>query len=177
MKSLLFLSYVQVQALCVSLNDSSVLVQRSALDFIQAGFPLHYSPLTRPDMMLLNSSAVKVVLRRDMSLNRRLYAWLLGYDHAGNPFVIAKPTPDEVSEPTTPKGHQRQDSLSTVTSEPEVDYFMTYARDMLVHAIKTCIKETAEGEPIIDGKPANMRPFRILISLLDKVGWTRYWRS
>lgn len=33
---------------------------------------------TRPDMIRILSAALHVVLRRDMSLNRRLYAWLLG---------------------------------------------------------------------------------------------------
>lgn len=33
---------------------------------------------TRPDMVRILSAALHVVLRRDMSLNRRLYAWLLG---------------------------------------------------------------------------------------------------
>lgn len=38
---------------------------------------------TRPDMIRILSAALHVVLRRDMSLNRRLYAWLLGaqYTH------------------------------------------------------------------------------------------------
>ena len=36
---------------------------------------------TRPDMIRILSAALHVVLRRDMSLNRRLYAWLLGTEY------------------------------------------------------------------------------------------------
>ena len=72
-----------MEALCLSLEDSSVLVQRGALDLLLLGFPLHQSQFTKPDLIKVLTSAVKVVLRRDMSLNRRLYALLLGMDSNG----------------------------------------------------------------------------------------------
>ena len=56
--------------MCISIQDSSVLVQRSALDLLLVGFPMHNSQLTRPDMAKLATAAIKAVLRRDMSLNR-----------------------------------------------------------------------------------------------------------
>lgn len=47
---------------------------------------LHCHPqATRPDMIRILSAALHVVLRRDMSLNRRLYAWLLGARYAYTP--------------------------------------------------------------------------------------------
>ncbi len=36
--------------------------------------------IQQDDLILLMKSASAVVLRKDMSLNRRLYAWLLGTD-------------------------------------------------------------------------------------------------
>ena len=62
--------WLQVEALCASIQDSSVLVQRSALDLLLIGFPMHNSQLTRPDMVKLSTAAIMAVLRRDMSLNR-----------------------------------------------------------------------------------------------------------
>ena len=125
------------------------------------GFPIHSSPLTRPDMVKVISAAIKVVLRRDMSLNRRLYAWLLGTDMSANPLLTA---------PADQKPLQRQDSHSTVSSETEtMDYFNLYSKDFVTQAVRRSIEETAEMESsIIDGKPTNLRPFKILISLLDK---------
>ena len=47
-------------------------------------------------------------------------------------------------------------------------YFRAYSSSPLSTGIINCIWETASGETFIDGKQANLRPFRILISLLDK---------
>uniref|UniRef100_A0A8D2NE62 DOP1 leucine zipper like protein A n=1 Tax=Zonotrichia albicollis TaxID=44394 RepID=A0A8D2NE62_ZONAL len=69
---------LMVEAVSTSVQDTSVLVQRSTLDLILFCFPFHMSQATRPDMIRILSAALHVVLRRDMSLNRRLYAWLLG---------------------------------------------------------------------------------------------------
>lgn len=60
----------QVNALCAGVQDSSVLVQRSALDLLLVGFPMHNSHLVRSDMVRLVTSALATILRRDMSLNR-----------------------------------------------------------------------------------------------------------
>ena len=60
----------QVNALCAGVQDSSVLVQRSALDLLLVGFPMHNSHLVRADMVRLVTAALVTILRRDMSLNR-----------------------------------------------------------------------------------------------------------
>ena len=63
-------------------------MQRHALELLLTGFPMHNSQLTRPDMVKIANATIKVVLRRDMSLNRRLYAWLLGTDANGTPLQV-----------------------------------------------------------------------------------------
>ena len=139
------------------MQDLSVLVQRSALEFILVGLQLHQGQLTRRDLIRVMTAAVKVVLRRDMSLNRRLYAWLLGTDASGQPLSIP------ALENQRHRQTERLDSVST-SSEPELGYFNMYAKDLLVLGVKNCIHEDNRS----DGKQANLRPFRILISLLDK---------
>lgn len=68
-----------VRALSLSLCDSSVLVQRNALDFLLKYFPLSDSvDIFKDKLNILVFSALKTVLSKDMSLNRRLYSWLLG---------------------------------------------------------------------------------------------------
>lgn len=59
-----------VNGLCTAVQDSSVLVQRSALDLLLVGFPLHNSQLVRSDMIRLVTASLNTILRRDMSLNR-----------------------------------------------------------------------------------------------------------
>ena len=54
-------------------QDSSVLVQRSALDLLMLGFPMHNSHLTTDDMTRLVTAALTTILRRDMSLNRLVF--------------------------------------------------------------------------------------------------------
>ena len=72
---------LMVRAISESLTDSSVLVQRNALDFLLKYLPFescrdYFKNLSN----VLIFSALKTVLRRDMSLNRRLYSWLLVQD-------------------------------------------------------------------------------------------------
>ncbi|CAD6184431.1 unnamed protein product [Caenorhabditis auriculariae] len=67
-----------VAALCATADDSgSPLVQRYLLDFLVTAFPLDSSNLTKEDFVQLLRRSLFVVLRRDMSLNRRLYTWLV----------------------------------------------------------------------------------------------------
>nr|CAD7456244.1 unnamed protein product [Timema tahoe] len=61
---------IMVNALCACVQDSSVLVQRSALDLLLVGFPMHNSQLVRSDMIRLVTTSLATILRRDMSLNR-----------------------------------------------------------------------------------------------------------
>lgn len=67
-----------VAALCITADDvGSPLVQRHLLDFLVAAFPMDSSNLTDEDFIQLLRRCLFVVLRRDMSLNRRLYTWLI----------------------------------------------------------------------------------------------------
>lgn len=65
---------LMVRSLCASLEDNSVLVQRSALEFLLAAFPLHGTQLIlQTDVVQLLAAAITALLRRDMSLNRYHY--------------------------------------------------------------------------------------------------------
>ncbi|KAJ3357346.1 hypothetical protein GGF32_001088 [Allomyces javanicus] len=69
-----------VKALAVCFHDRSQLVQRSALDLLLARYPLHRvsAECNDDDLRFLTNEVLKVALHRDMSLNRRLYAWVQG---------------------------------------------------------------------------------------------------
>ncbi|KAJ1920551.1 hypothetical protein H4219_001250 [Mycoemilia scoparia] len=70
---------LMIRALAASLGDSKTLVIRATLDFMINQIPLQCSKiLTKKNIVILMKSALQVVLRKDMSLNRRLYTWLLG---------------------------------------------------------------------------------------------------
>uniref|UniRef100_A0A1I8BMX9 Dopey_N domain-containing protein n=1 Tax=Meloidogyne hapla TaxID=6305 RepID=A0A1I8BMX9_MELHA len=68
-----------LQALCCVAEDSSSspLVQRHLLDFLCMALPLNSKWTTKQQLVDLVGRTLFLVLRRDMSLNRRLYQWLL----------------------------------------------------------------------------------------------------
>ncbi|KAH0622110.1 hypothetical protein JD844_024115 [Phrynosoma platyrhinos] len=176
---------LMVEAVSTSVQDSSVLVQRSTLDLILFCFPFHMSQATRPDMIRILSASLHVVLRRDMSLNRRLYAWLLGFDNNG---AIIGPRSTRHSNP----------------EEHATYYFNTFSKDMLVqgcvykfisviavHLVMQATVPTKKPHRFyqtehnlssqamvgilqinVHGEEStlmqDLKPFRILISLLDK---------
>ncbi|XP_072542477.1 protein DOP1B isoform X2 [Salminus brasiliensis] len=145
-----------VKAMCLSLQDSNVLVQRNMLEILLHFFPFATCldpekstiPLRREEMTTVVSSASLTLLRRDMSLNRRLYAWLLGLDIKGG--MVA---PD-LSQYTTVEDHTAY-------------YFNTHSRELLVQALVNILQQKdIEKHP--DNVTDYLRPFRIIISLLDK---------
>ncbi|KAJ1956676.1 hypothetical protein GGI12_005245, partial [Dipsacomyces acuminosporus] len=69
---------LMARALASTLTDSKPLVLRAALDLVMTRFPLRTNVLAKEDLVLLMRHAAEVVLKKDMSLNRRLYTWLLG---------------------------------------------------------------------------------------------------
>lgn len=69
-----------LKALSYSLEDSAILVQRNGLEFLMMYLPIHCEMLTEEDRVKLLKSALITFLRRDMSLNRRVFSWILGCD-------------------------------------------------------------------------------------------------
>ncbi|KAJ3723564.1 Dopey, N-terminal-domain-containing protein [Lentinula guzmanii] len=72
---------LMIRAFAAGLEDENLLVRRSALDLLLQSLRVDSSAVKRAqadDRTILMRAAVGVVLRRDLSLNRRLYSWLLG---------------------------------------------------------------------------------------------------
>ncbi|XP_054830579.1 protein dopey-2 isoform X2 [Eublepharis macularius] len=148
---------LMVKAICVSMLDSNVLVQRNTLEVVLFFFPLYTSldpsesavPLSRSDVVHLLSAAAQTLLRRDMSLNRRLYAWLLGSDIKGGPFVL-------------------DSSVSMSLEDHALFFFEKYSKDLLVDGLIEILHQEFTGCDLEEQHHAYLKPFRILVSLLDK---------
>ncbi|XP_029314553.1 protein dopey-2 [Cottoperca gobio] len=145
-----------IKSVCLSLQDSNVLVQRNMLEILLYFFPFATCldpveagiSMSGEDMITVVSAASLTLLRRDMSLNRRLYAWFLGTDKKGG-MVAPHPT------------------LSATTEEHTSFYFNIYSRDFLVQALINILKQKdVESDP--ENVIGHLKPFRIIISLLDK---------
>ncbi|NXD35723.1 DOP2 protein, partial [Copsychus sechellarum] len=143
-----------IKSLCVSVLDSNVLVQRNTLEAILFFFPFSTALdckestilLRRADLVYILSAATQTLLRRDMSLNRRLYAWLLGSDIKGGTFA-----PD-----------------STTSEDHAVYFFAKYSKDLLVESLIVILHQKFPESDPEEQHQAYLKPFRILISLLDK---------
>ncbi|TRY97220.1 hypothetical protein DNTS_013715 [Danionella cerebrum] len=142
-----------VKAVCLALQDSNVLVQRNMLEILLYFFPFTTFqdsgkcaiPLKPDEVISVLSAAMLTLLRRDMSLNRRLYAWILGLDIKGG--MVASSSYNSVEEYTA-------------------FFFNTHSRELLVQALVNILKQKdikANADNLIEF----LRPFRIIISLLD----------
>ena len=128
--------------MCCSLTDSWVLVQRSALELLLQGLPLHQPQFEHTDMVTLVASVLVTLLRRDMSLNRRLFTWLLG---------------TEINPSLYPDCHP--------LASKEGCYFTTYSSDLLIKALLRLLEMAI---PVGSVDTLDVKPFRIITTLLDK---------
>ncbi|KAJ7070662.1 Dopey, N-terminal-domain-containing protein [Mycena amicta] len=74
---------LMIRAFAAALEDDNLLVRRGALDLLLQAMRVDSIAIRQAqsdDRTILMRAAMSVVLRRDLSLNRRLYTWLLGPD-------------------------------------------------------------------------------------------------
>ena len=74
---------LMIRAFAAALEDDNILVRRNGLDLILQALRLDGMAIQKAsneDRAIIMRAATSVVMRRDLSLNRRLYTWLLGPD-------------------------------------------------------------------------------------------------
>lgn len=138
-----------VRCFAAGLRDEQILIQRGFLDLLVTHLPLHASVftsmITQPDLELLMRAASSVVARRDMSLNRRLWSWLLGPE----PLPSADDRPNSSG---TDKG----------ITAARTEYFEKHGLKPLTNSILALIN--ADPRDVAE----RARPFRICLSLMDR---------
>ena len=142
-----------VRCFVSGLSDHQALVQRGFLDLLVTHLPIHSTVLQQKvdaaDLDRLVSAVIHVLLRRDMSLNRRLWSWFLG------------PDPKESSaEPTSPTA-ETAPSMNK-ESHVQLQYFESYGKT----ALERCILAMFRGRGL--NSTGLARPFRICLSLMDR---------
>ncbi|RYP76103.1 hypothetical protein DL771_001927 [Monosporascus sp. 5C6A] len=120
-------------------------------DYISFLSRLLKSKVKPDDLELLLRAAVGVVTRRDMSLNRRLWAWFLGPEPANREHENGTGTP------ASPSDHNQNDFGS------KTSYFEEYGLHPLTRALLSMINSASESSPA-----ERARPFRICLSLMDR---------
>ncbi|KAK3341517.1 Dopey, N-terminal-domain-containing protein [Lasiosphaeria hispida] len=145
-----------IRCFAAGLADEQLLIQRGYLDLLVTHLPLHSKVLqTRAksgDLELLLRSAVGVTIRRDMSLNRRLWTWLLGPEP-----VASVETEAGLESPASNTSHA-QGFFSSRTS-----YFEEFGLQPLTQALLSMIKSSADSNP-----SERAKPYRVCLSLMDR---------
>ncbi|KAI1419630.1 putative regulator of reproduction dopa [Xylaria sp. FL1777] len=144
-----------LRCFAAGLGDEQLLIQRGFLDLLVANLPLHSKVLQKhvkpDDLELLLRAAAGVVTRRDMSLNRRLWAWFLGPE---------RPQHDQengLESPTSPS-ENHHGYLASKTS-----YFEEHGLQPLINALMSMIKSSSDS-----GTAEKAKPYRICLSLMDR---------
>lgn len=146
-----------VRCFATGLQDDQPLVQRGFLDLLVSHLPLNAPLLQRhvapKDLDVLVTSAMSVVLRRDMSLNRRLWTWFVGREDKREGSA-------DISQPLTIESPSRPNKSVAAPSRHE--YFSAYGLDSVVRSLDRMLKKQSP-HPV-----DRARPFRILLSLMDR---------
>lgn len=147
-----------VRCFVAGLEDDQVLVQRGFLDLLLSHLPLNSPVLTQrasvSDVQRLVHAATAVVLRRDMSLNRRLWTWFLG---AHNPDLQDDVATSPPAERVSPEARAIQPPKAGFS------YFVNYGSVALTNTILVSISYGVQGTASDMAKP-----FRICLSLMDR---------
>ncbi|RAK97414.1 cellular morphogenesis regulator DopA [Aspergillus ibericus CBS 121593] len=146
-----------IRCFATGLADEQVLVQRNFLDLLVTHLPLSspilQSRITREDLQRLIIAAVGVVSRRDMSLNRRLWSWLLGPEPSND-----RPS-FEVRNSMSENAHQPDPDAQEISQS---EYFSRFGLTSLVNGLLGMIEQDTEVPS------EKTRPFRISLSLMDR---------
>ncbi|KAM0290239.1 hypothetical protein ACHAO9_005376 [Fusarium lateritium] len=136
------------------LSDEQLLIQRGFLDLLVSHLPLNahviQSRVKPDDLELLLKSAVGVVTRREMSLNRRLWVWLLGPEPPAEP--------DQSGEHSSSPSADQHASLVSRTN-----YFEEFGLHPLIKAILQMIESSSHNTA-----SERAKPYRICLSLMDR---------
>ena len=148
-----------VRCFATGLLDKQILVQRSFLDLLVTHIPLnspfYQSGLAPHDTQILVGAALTVVLRRDMSLNRRLWSWFLGGGKGGA--VNGHDIPTSPEETTKQIG----DMPGKIGTQGGYEYFTKYGLDLVVASLMQMIGRQASSPS------ERAQPLRIALSLMD----------
>ena len=144
--------------------DKNVLVQRAALDVVTILFPFHQSFLLQPDLTSILTAALHTLLKRDVSLSRRLYVWLLGTQVLKSSLAnCIQPSPSPSSSSEQPSNQESEGN-----STQDLVYFERYSKAYLSLAFKGILVQAAEATRQNLPKVECVLPYRLLRALLDR---------
>ncbi|KAI9701961.1 MAG: hypothetical protein M1836_001305 [Candelina mexicana] len=149
-----------VRCFAAGLSDEQLLIQRGFLDLLVTHLPLDSPVLqdrvTPMDLDRLITAAVGVVGRREMSLNRRLWTWLLGPETKSRSGGDVTPTSSASFQADS--WNSARETLGTGRTQ----YFSDNGLQSLIRSVRAMINRNYHSAV------ARARPFRICLSLMDR---------
>lgn len=147
---------LMINGICCCLQDSNSLVQRSILDLINICLPLNTLQITKGDKLQLIVVAIHVVLRRDMSLNRRIYTWLMGSSQqASNNTANSSNTKQTTQNNNSDKANNEELKIR----KNNQNYFNTHSKKLLVSAIKMLLNNKKDQSILFLNSEDSTVPF------------------
>lgn len=150
-----------IRCFATGLTDDQPLVQRGFLDLLVSHLPLNavvfQSKVKAEDKVVLVGAAARVVLRRDMSLNRRLWTWLLGPEIQKS--VNAET--DSLSSPVVGNAKETND----IQISPALfgsGYFQKHGAEAMMNSLLGMLNID------LPNPSERAKPFRISLSLMDR---------
>lgn len=137
-----------------SLNDSNIVVVRYALELTTLLLPLNNTSISQSHLTTIVAAVLQTLTKRDNSLSRRVYTWLLG-DVQQNP----PPSPQLVN------GHRDTNSVEEGSSM----YFSSFVYPRVESAIKstfTCVDINVNSKKF--NKGSHLVSHRILKALAER---------
>lgn len=165
------------RAFSALLTAQDLLIVRGGLDLLLEHLPLHSSAWQATpwdERVQLTKSATAVVLRRELSLNRRLWTWL-GGDHANSSAVGAASNAEDQEVAYLRKFSidvLKESLLSDMTSAKPIN--ATKRKDN--SSASNTTGSDSDSDPDLDSSSsspssspaARQQPYRIFLALLDK---------
>ena len=140
---------LQVMSLCACLQDGSILVVRSALDLTTTLLPLNSTSLSSHHFTMVTTAVLHTLTKRDSSLSRRVYSWLLGN------LQQKSPIPPQADD--------------TIQQDSSTMYFTSFIYPKLTAAIKLMLKHVDINPNTKQfDKTNHLSPHRILKALTER---------
>lgn len=123
-----------VNGVCAALLDPAVLVQRAILDLLLCCFPMHSSQMIKEDMISITTAAVTLLLRRDISLNRRLNAWFFGAESSNG-----MPSSSRDKKALSSSSLSSSGSSGSRSKRKREMFFESYSKQFVLEAFVACL--------------------------------------
>lgn len=133
---------IAVDAIIATLHDQNVLAQRGMFEILIAHFPINSEILTPEQKVAVLHGALPVLLRREASVNRRFFSWLLRASDGSDELVV---------------------------SDETISLLALALKKMMEDVSETIVAQDIKVTKVLPSSDESVRPFELLNLLMEKV--------